>query len=61
MIDIPFGGAFVAFDFEVTRSLHLGPELVVLWSPISLNGESFDADRFGATSFQLGLGGAFEL
>jgi hypothetical protein len=60
-IDFPFAGAFFGVDWRLGREFHFSPELVVSWSPVSFNGQEYDADRFGATSVQLGLGGVFEL
>ncbi len=60
-IDFPFVGGFFGVDWRLSRTFHFAPELVFLWSPVSFNGQQYDADRFGASSVQLGLGGAFDL
>lgn len=54
-------GASIAFAWRLTRWFQLVPELVVLYCPVSFNGEVTSQDRAGATLVQLGIGGSFDL
>lgn len=54
-------GANVGFAIATSDRFELFPELVLLYSPIQLNGESEADDRTGVGVLQLGLGANFKL
>src|SRR5262249_61373133 len=54
-----YWGGNLGFAAMVRRSFELCPEIVLMYSPTSLNGETTD-QRQGVTMLQIGLGGSFE-
>lgn len=54
-------GGSVGFAVALGERLELFPELVLLHSPLSLNGESAADDRRGITLAQMGMGVGFRL
>ncbi len=55
-------GLSVGFFGRVKQTFDISPEVVVMWSPVPFGGEgTIDAQRIGASSLQLSLGGAWEL
>lgn len=54
-------GASAAFAIRIGKRLDLTPELVILHSPLALNGESESDDRRGITLLQSGIGASFRV
>jgi hypothetical protein len=55
-----FGGS-LGFAIRIKETFDLFPEVVAMWSPISLNGETEDSSRVGVGMLQLGLGFNWDL
>lgn len=60
-IELPLLGTSVAYAWRISKRFQLVPELVLLYTPVSFDGETQDADRYGATTVQLGVGCVFDL
>lgn len=54
-------GASAGYSIAFGDRFELIPEIVLMWMPISLNGERHDPDRYGAGYLHLGIGGAYDL
>ena len=59
-IDLLLFGGSIGIDFKTGRRFRLCPELVALYSPISFNGEVTRAEKFGATTVNIGVSGMYD-
>jgi hypothetical protein len=55
-LHVPFVGGSAGFVWQFSPRWAFAPELVLLWSPLSFNGESGSDGRRGLTILSLGLG-----
>ena len=55
------GGLSVGWSIALGRKWTIMPEVVLLWSPVSFNGEVDDEDQTGAGFLHVGVGGPYEL
>lgn len=57
-IELPWAGGSVGFSFGTNVQSFIMPELVVVYSPVSLNG-MVDSEKYGAWGVQLGLSATY--